>query len=76
MLGVSFKTYGQFVFEDTGMKRVKAVQVLDKPYGWDVRYVLREKGERYRAALFDKSIKTREDVEQWVRDQDHLVLLP
>lgn len=42
---------------------------------WIVEYVDRKKGQHYHAAQFDQSIKTEEQVREWIRRQPKLELL-
>lgn len=56
--------------------RLRAVTIEIKGGTYFVLYVNRKKGQHYSAGQFDARSHTRQQVEQWARDQQHLVLIP
>lgn len=56
--------------------RIRAVTIEHRGDTYFVKYVTRQKGQRYCAGQFYAPDTTIEQIRQWVKDQQHLVLLP
>ena len=57
------------------MKKIREVYIELAKNNWNVCYVNRTKGQRYRAAGFYVPDSTREQVVEWIKTQPHLTLV-